>query len=153
MKKKILSMLLISAMTLSLVACGGSKDSNDTAEDKGEEEVKEEVKDPVDLTGTWKSENNDGAWMEATIAEDTISINWVSDNGETKSIYWIGTYTAPTEYVEEYTWVSDRDKEQTDTALLASTDDTKEFTYSNETISYEASAMGTTTTVKLEKEE
>lgn len=37
-------------------------------------------------------------------------------------------------------------------ALLASGDDTKDFTFKDGVISYEASAMGTTTTVKLEKQ-
>ena len=82
----------------------------------------------------------------------SVEINWISDGGKTKSIYWVGTYTAPTEFVEEYSWTSERDKEKTDSALLASTDDTKDFLYSNEKISYEASAMGTTTTVELTKE-
>ena len=35
--------------------------------------------------------------------------------------------------------------------MLASSDDTKEFTYKDGVISYEASAMGSTKTVKLEK--
>ena len=104
------------------------------------------------MSGTWKSEENDGAWIEATISEDIIEINWISDGGDTRSVYWIGTYEAPTEYVEEYSWLSERDKEKTDRALLASTDDTKEFTYENETINYEASMMGTTTVVHLVKE-
>ena len=34
-------------------------------------------------------------WMEAAITADTITIQWVSDNGDTKSLYWKGTYTAP----------------------------------------------------------
>ena len=86
------------------------------------------------------------------ISNDRIEINWVSDNGDTKSIYWIGTYEAPTEAVDEYVWISDKNKEETGNALLASTDDTKEFTYKSGVLSYEASALGTTTTVKMEKE-
>ena len=40
----------------------------------------------------------------------------------------------------------------TDSAMLTSTNDTKTMTYQNGVLSYEASAMGTTTTVKLEKQ-
>ena len=40
-------------------------------------------------------------------------------------------------------------KEKTGMALLASSDDTKEFTYKDGVISYEASAMGTTKKVEL----
>ena len=112
-----------------------------------------EPEEPTDLTGTWQSEENDGSYQEAVISDDRIEINWVSDGGDTKSIYWIGTYEAPTEAVDEYSWTSERNKEETDTALLASTDDTKEFTYKDGVISYEASALGTTTTVKLSKVE
>lgn len=107
--------------------------------------------EPIDLTGTWSSKANEGAWMEATISVDSISVDWVSDEGSTRSIYWVGTYTAPTEPAENYTWVSNRNAEQTDNALLASTDDTKEFTYSSGKISYSVSMMGTTTQIELSR--
>ncbi|MDE5909814.1 MAG: hypothetical protein K2H52_13885 [Lachnospiraceae bacterium] len=110
------------------------------------------AKEVPDLSGTWKSEENNGSYQEAVITADTIEINWVSDNGATKSIYWVGTYTAPTEATDTYEWISERDKEKTDFALLASTDDTKTFSYSKGKISYSASALGTTTTVELTKE-
>ncbi len=135
MKKKALSILVTGVMVLSTLLCGCGKGNEGT----------------TDLTGTWTSENNNGSYQEAIITQDSIEINWVSDNGSTKSIYWIGTYTAPSEPITEYTWTSDRDKEKTDTALLASTDDTKVFTYKDEVLSYEVSAMGTTTTLELKK--
>lgn len=152
MKKKLL--LCILASTLIIGGCGAT---NDSKQDINEKDVKveqtESAKEPLDLTGTWKSENNEGSWMEAQIKDSVITINWVSDNGDTKSIYWIGTYIAPEEYSEEYSWTSERDKEQTDGALLASPDDTKEFSYTDEELTYEASALGTTTTMHLTKSE
>lgn len=63
----------------------------------------------------------------------------------------MGTYEAPAESVNEYEWTSERNKEETDNALLASTDDTKKFTCKSGVLSYEVSAQGTTTTVKMEK--
>ena len=65
------------------------------------------------------------------------------------------TYTAPTEYSEEYTWTSTRDKEATDSALLASLDDTKEFSYSdsNKQITYQVTVSGITKTITLEQTE
>lgn len=138
MKKKLLCILL----TTTVVLCMGACDSGDKSTESH----------PPDLTGTWKSEENDGSYQEATITDNTIEINWMSDGGKTSSIYWVGTYEPATEYVNEYTWTSERDTQKTDTALLASTDDTKEFFYKNGRISYEASAMGTTTTVELTKE-
>lgn len=157
MKKKLL--LCILASTLIIGGCGASNNSKlDKEPTSKNETVKaidqvEKTKEPLDLTGTWKSENNEGSWMEATIADNVININWVSDNGDTKSIYWIGTYTAPKEYSEEYSWTSERDKEQTDSALLASTDDTKEFSYKDGELTYEASALGTTNTMHLTRTE
>lgn len=157
MRKKLVVLMLAGAMALSMAACGESNSSQETqsdttAKEESGVEKAEKTKKPTDLTGTWKSEENNGSWQEAVISNDRIEINWVSDNGDTKSIYWIGTYEAPTEAVDEYVWTSDRNKEETDNALLASTDDTKEFTYKSGVLSYEASALGTTTTVKMEKE-
>ena len=157
MKKKLVTLMLAAIMAFSMAACGQSNSSQEmqadaTTEEGSGGEKTEEVKEPTDLTGTWKSEENNGSWQEAVISNDRIEINWVSDNGDTKSIYWIGTYEAPTEAVDEYVWTSDRNKEETDNALLASTHDTKEFTYKSGVLSYEASALGTTTTVKMEKE-
>ena len=80
-----------------------------------------------------------------------IIVNWVSDNGDTKSLYWAGTYVAPTTTDEPYSWDSENDKEQTSLALLASGDDTKTFTYANGQLSYEASALGSTMTIRMEK--
>lgn len=152
MKKKLVAIILASMLATSATACGGS--GNDTSSaTQGTSEQKEEPEKPTDLSGTWQSEDNDGSYQEAIITEDRIEINWVSDGGDTKSIYWIGTYEAPTESVDTYSWTSERNKEETDSALLASTDDTKDFTYEDGVISYEASAFGTTTTVKLEKVE
>ena len=158
MKKRIVALLIAGTMALSLSACGGgsSSDKSDYKQNGTTQETKkEEEKAPVDLAGTWKSEDNDGSWMEAVIADDTITVNWVSDNGDTTSIYWVGTYTAPTEYSADYTWTSDRNKEQTDNAMLASTDDTKDFSYSDadKELSYQVSMAGTTTKVKLTKAE
>lgn len=133
MRKKLMILSLTLLTALFLTACGSAKEI-------------------PDLSGTWKSPDNNGSYQEAVITENTIEINWVSDGGQTKSVYWIGTYTAPTEATDTYEWTSERDKEKTDTALLASTDDTKTFSYSNGKISYTVSALGTTTTLELTRE-
>ncbi len=159
MKRKIAILILALSLAIYTTACG-SESKEQTTEPETKEEVvdvpdepEEPAEEPTDLTGTWKSEANEGSWMEAVISADTISIDWVSDDGNTKSIYWVGTYAAPTEYVEDYTWTSERDKEQTDNALMASTDDTKDFSYSSDKLSYSVSLMGTTTQMELSKEQ
>lgn len=108
-----------------------------------------------DLIGEWKQENSksNDSYQAATISGDTITIYWVSDNGNTKSIYWAGSFATPTTADEPYSWTSKNDHSKTEGALLASSDDTKTMTYQNGVLSYEVSAMGTTTTVKLKKQQ
>ena len=147
--KKLIGFWLISIMCLSLAACGGDTTS-------GSDGNTENTVEPTipDLIGEWKqvNSNSEDSWQFATIDESTITVYWVSDNGDTKSLYWAGTYTAPTTGDEPYSWDSENDTDQTSTALLASGDDIKTFTYEGGQISYEVSALGTTTTVKLEKQ-
>jgi hypothetical protein len=52
----------------------------------------------------------------------------------------------------EYSWVSNNDHEQTETSILASTDETKEFTYNNGVISFSASMQGVSKTFELKKQ-
>ena len=142
--KKVLSILLVLVMIFSMTGCGGSADSGSSA-------VTEE-KTILDLQGTWKQTNgSEDSWQEAVIAEKVIEIYWVSDGGDTKSLYWAGTYDAPTTSDDSFAWESSNDKSLTDSALLASGDDTKKISYEKGVMSYSASALGTSKTVKLEK--
>lgn len=111
-------------------------------------------KEPPNLTGEWKqvNSNSESTWQAAEIKDGTITVYWVSDNGDTKSLYWAGTYVAPTTPDEPYSWDSAGDRSKMDSALLASQDETKTFTYENNQLSYSASAMGSTTTVRMEKQ-
>lgn len=146
MKKKIVALLFASMLVLSTVACTESKESEKEMSAETKENKKEE---PTSLIGTWKSEENEGSYQEAIISENSIEINWVYDNGETKSLYWSGTYSEPTKKTDNYTWTSENNKKKTGSALTASGDDTKEFTFKDNIISYEASALGTTKTMEL----
>lgn len=139
--KKIIGLVLSMAMIfIMFTACGG-----------GEEAKPEE---PLDLTGTWIQEDAENeTYQTAVIKDGTIEINWISEEDETEALYWIGTYAAPTEAAEEYTWTSEGDTETMASALLASQDETKEFTYIDSKLTYKTSAMGVTTTVKLVREE
>lgn len=143
MKKRMLCAVFAAMMSLSLTACGGSSDGKNAASTK--------QSTPPDLTGEWVQSNSESedSYQAATITEDTITINWVSP--DSKALYWAGTFEAPNSTDEPYTWESKNDTEQTSTAILASSDETKKFTYENGEISYDVSAMGVTTTVKLEK--
>lgn len=144
--KKLLCLVLAIVVCVFLAACGGEEST------QGDGPVVESA--PLDLTGEWKQTNSDSkeSWQSATIDESTITVYWVSDNGNTKSLYWAGTYVAPETASEPYSWESVNDTEQTSMALLASGDDEKTFTYEDGQINYEVSAFGTTTTIKLEKQ-
>jgi len=107
----------------------------------------------ADLTGTWKQSNSNSSdsWQEAVITGDTIEIKWVSNNGDTKSLYWAGSYTAPTQAVSTFEWDSKNDHSKTDGSMLASSDDTKKFTYADGVLSWPASAMGTDMVIKASR--
>lgn len=141
--KKIAFVALTLVLAMSLLACGEAKPSTPAAPPT-----------PPDLTGEWKQTDNASAdtWQVAKIEGDTIEVYWVSDNGDTQALYWAGSFTAPTTPDEPYTWDSQNDTAKTDMAILASTDATKTFTYEAGVLSYQVSAMGATTTVKLEKQ-
>jgi hypothetical protein len=161
MNKPLISLASVALVAaLGLTGCSGSDspdssnaDSNAGSSSAPSAEATPEAPAAPDLSGTWKQTNSgsDDAYQAAVITRDTITINWVSDGGDTESVYWVGTFTPPTDDASPYTWASTRDAAATDSAMLASTDDTKDFTFEDGEVSYKASAMGTTTTVRLEK--
>ncbi|MBP2215968.1 hypothetical protein [Arthrobacter sp. CAN_C5] len=146
--KKVIGPLTLTA-ALALTGCGGAENSA-TPASNGDTAV-EEAPEDFDLTGTWtqSNSNSEDSYQQATITDDTISIDWVSDGGDTTAIYWIGTFEEPADAEETFAWTSIRDAEATDMAILAATSDDKEFTYEGDTITYEVSALGTTTKVAL----
>lgn len=150
--KKILLIALGLAMVLSLGACQ-SADKAPTADDSAKQTV-ETQKQPLSLEGEWKQQNGNSktSYQIATITNDTIEVYWFAEDTNTKSLYWAGTYVKPTTSDETYSWDSANDKEKTASAMLASGDDTKTFSYKDGVLSYSVSAMGTTQTVELKKQ-
>lgn len=147
-KKLAIISLCVALLITIFTGCSSTPTSSGNGSNNHEKQI-------PDLTGEWKQENSksDKSYQAATIIDDTITIYWVSDNGDTKSLYWAGSFVAPTTADEPYSWTSKNDHSKTESALLASTDDTKTMKYQNGVLSYEASAMGTTTTVKLKKQQ
>ena len=149
---KLKTLAIVAACAIALTACGGAESAATGSSVQAESQSEAAEEAAPDLTGTWKQTNgSEDSYQEATISGDTIEIYWVSNGGDTKSLYWAGTYEAPTA-AGAYSWDSVNDHEKTDSSLLASGDDTKTFTYEDDVLSYSASAMGTTTTVKMEKQ-
>ena len=82
--------------------------------------------------------------MEAEIKDDVITINWISDEGESTSVFWVGSY--------DYSRESKRDKDKTAKEPRASSDDTKKFTYKDGKLTYQMTGFGVTTTMSMTRE-
>jgi len=157
MKRKLAMAML--ACTIVLAGCGSSNTdttSTETATDAATTEAKAEAStveevEPLSLVGNWMQEGKEGedSYQAGYVSDDRIEIYWVLDGGDTTMLYWSGTYDAPTEDVSEYTWDSVNDTTRTGSALMASGDDTKTFSYADGKISYDVSIGGETATVTL----
>ena len=106
----------------------------------------------MDLVGEWVQSNSASAdsYQSATISADSIEIDWITEADDTRALYWAGTYEAPTA-AGAFDWDSQNDTAKTETALLASSDPTKTFSYNDGIISYEVTVLGVTKTVELER--
>lgn len=104
------------------------------------------------LTGEWKQINSLSKtdYQIAYIYDSTIDIYWVSEKDDIKALYWSGSYEAP-KTNSNYSWISKNNTDKTNNALLASDDATKKFTYKDGTITYEATGLGTTAAIILQK--
>ena len=98
-----------------------------------------EKKDPWDLTGSWWEESvaNGEPGMAAYIEDSTITVYHVTDKEYTRTPFWIGTYeNAPSE--ESFSWVSEAIEQRANYPLL-SLDETKDFNYSDKSITFGSS--------------
>lgn len=147
-------LILIATLGLGLGGCAtSSPDAASTKPDSESQPAEPERQElPADLVGEWVQSNSASAdsYQGATIAADTIEINWISETDDTRALYWAGTYEAPTA-TGAFEWTSQNDTAKTDSAMLASSDPTKTFSYNDDVISYEVTAMGVTKTVELER--
>lgn len=106
----------------------------------------------LDLTGEWEQSNSEGdeAKHVATIVDNTITVYWLSKDGA-KSLFWAGTIELPAKNVKKFTWESMGDRSRMDSSLLASQEATKKFTFENNVITYEVSALGVSWNVDLKR--
>ena len=158
MKHRLLAPALIAVLLLTGCSSPANSDSSVTGGNSGSSAAPEETQappaEPLDLTGEWKQTNSKSAesYQAATISADRIEINWVNDADSTKAVYWVGTYAAPSEDTDTYSWESQADTAALENALLGSQDPTKTFSYSNDVLSYELTAMGVTMTVEMQRQ-
>ncbi len=146
MTKKLLAVAFISLIALT----GCTAPATESPAGKTEAPAEETQPITVNLDGEWEqsNKNDENNYQVATIQDGVITVNWVAPDA--KSLYWVGT--APvTADSDTFIWTSEGDIESMSTALLASQDSTKEFSYDNGVIRYEVTAMGMTIAVHLEK--
>ena len=90
--------------------------------------------------------------MEAEIKDGTITIYLVNKKEDTKMLYWQGTVPTPDTTEDKYDFTSEADTEALSQSLLGSQDKTKDFKYENGVLSFDFTALGTTKTIKMERE-
>lgn len=157
MKRLIVPAVIAVVLSLSACSTGGSNEAAASRQGPpSTQSASTPTPEPVevpDLSGSWKQNNSksDDGWVAATIADGVVTVDFVTDGGDTTSLFWVGTFTPPTDDASPYTWTSTRDEAATETALLASTDPTKEFTYDSGEISFPVSIAGSSATVRMSK--
>ena len=102
----------------------------------------------ADMAGNWVATADGKQAFTAMIADNTIAINWASD--DMSALYWKGTFNVPDGSEGTKTVVSDAAEENA-TSIFASTDAQKTFTVTKSSIEFEASAMGVTRTFTLKR--
>lgn len=156
MKKLIVSVILV--MAIGLTACGSESTQTSSSGweqvDSAEsiEAATEDVTvDPLNLSGQWVSQVNNGSSMAAYIGDGGISVFWILDGDDTPWTYWVGTYDAPETDEDSYSWTSTNT--YTGNGLMASSDDTKDFSYRDGTLTYNVSFQGDTYSVDMTRGE
>lgn len=156
MKKRNIAALIV--MMACLSACGGQEadqtasnaateaqeassesseaDAATTEESPASTEAEEPAADALDLTGQWVTESSDdGTMMVANIEGGAVSVFYIIADDDTPWTYWVGTYDAPTTDEDAWSWTST--STYTGNGLMASGDDTKDFSYKNGALSFD----------------
>ena len=154
MNRRLLVPLAISLLLLTGCSAPAAGSNPGASSLKTEETVEEVVVEPLDLTGEWKqtNSNSEDSYQTATITGEQITVDWVNAADSTKAVFWIGSYVAPTEDTEAHSWDSQGDVAQMETAIMASGDTAKAFTFKGGVLSYELTAMGVTMTVEMSRQ-
>ncbi|MDK8799842.1 DUF5067 domain-containing protein [Corynebacterium coyleae] len=148
--------IIVAATLIALPACGISdsgKSASDSVQNSQSQSASSEREAP-DYLGTWKQKGADGeegedTWLEASITTETIRVDWVMESGADRMLFWSGSFDP--EAAAEGTVVSQRDNAAMDPELLASGDDTKEFTFKENSFSFPITIQGEHGTIEMEK--
>jgi hypothetical protein len=136
--RKVLALLALVVSIFTLAACGSSHGASSSD------------KNPATLVGEWSQVNasSDG-WMMASISGDSIQVNL--RGRDSSSIFWMGSFDTSRRPSGKFKVVSLGDQDAMKWDITASTEQQKTFTYDSGVLSFEFSAMGSSTTVLMTK--
>ena len=149
MRKLLSSLVLVSAIMLT--SCSDSGSDNPKASDSNNSASGAQA-DAKSAIGTWKQEDSasEEGWMEASITDDVITIEWVMDNGENRMIYWIGTFDAQAAASGE-TVSSNRDTVATASEWMAASSDKKDFSIDDDSLTFKVAIEDKEFTTHMKK--
>ena len=149
MRKLLSSLIVVSALTLT--SCSDSS-SDKPKEDGSINSTSDAEADAKSVNGTWKQEDSasEDGWMEASITDDVITIEWVMGNGENRMIYWIGTFDAQAAASGE-TVSSNRDTVATASEWMAALSDKKDFSIEDDTLTFQVAIEDKEFTTHMKK--
>lgn len=149
MRKLLSSLVLVSAIMLT--SCSDSGSDNPKASDSNDSASGAQA-DAKSAIGTWKQEDgaSEDGWMEASITDDVITIEWVMDNGENRMIYWIGTFDAQAAASGE-TVSSNRDTVATASEWMAASSDKKDFSIDDDSLTFKVAIEDKEFTTHMKK--
>ena len=149
MRKLLSSLILVSALTLTSCSDSSSDNPKEVGSNNSASDAQADAKSVI---GTWKQEDSasEDGWMEASITDDVITIEWVMDNGENRMIYWIGTFDAQAAASGE-TVTSNLDTVATASEWMAASSDKKDFSIDDDTLTFKVAIEDKEFTTHMKK--
>lgn len=142
LKKRMLALLLVGLMVFA-AGCGSQSNNASSASAEGEGQSKQAA---LDLEGSWVAEvQGSDYYLAGFIKDDIIELHWVSSYDQNGSVYWAGSYAAPKDKPDTYTWASSRIDAIMNTSAYCSVDAARTFTYADGKLTLEGTATGAET--------
>lgn len=135
--RKILAVLALIVSIFTLASCGSTHGASVSTK-------------PVSLVGEWHQVNSDpSGWMTASISGESIQVNL--KGRDSSSVFWMGTFDTHKRTASKYKVVSLGDQDAMRWMITASSESKKTFTYDHGVLSFQFSALGSSTTIHMTK--
>ena len=135
--RKALALLAMIVSIFTLAACGDTHGASPR-------------KNPSSLIGEWYQVNkNPNGWLTASISGESIQVN-LRGRGSS-SIFWMGSFDTSKKPIGKFNVVSLGDQDAMKWKIAASDESKKTFTYNNGDLSFEFSALGSSTIIHMHK--